>query len=38
MPAFDDGVAVTVLVNEPAGTLRADDLGPVIRSIYDQLR
>jgi hypothetical protein len=38
MLAFDDGVAVTLLVNEPAGVLTADDLGPVIQSIYDQLR
>jgi hypothetical protein len=37
MLAFDDGVAVTVIVNEPTGTLTADDLGPVIESIYDQL-
>jgi len=35
--AFERGVIVQVLVNEPASPLTADDLGPVVDSVFDQL-
>jgi hypothetical protein len=37
MLAFERGVIVSVLVNEPAGPVGADDLGPVIESVFGQL-
>ena len=37
MLSFDRGVIVSILVNEPANPLTAEDLGPVITSVFEQL-
>ena len=36
--AFDRGVIVSLLVNEPASPLTAEDLSPVVESVFEQLR
>jgi hypothetical protein len=36
--AFESGVIVSLLVNEPASPLTAEDLAPVAESVWEQLR